>query len=638
MLRQHNAELRVEQACFEVNTKDGTRKILNELDLIARSRQLWALMGPSGAGKTTFLELIALELRGGKASGSVTLNDEQLDFEVFRKHAVYVEQYDTHWGYLTCREIMNYAAELYIPGDPDEQKASVQNKMEQLGLLECADTMAGNAFLKGLSGGQRKRLTLGVACLKKPVLMLLDEPTSGLDAASAAGVTGYLQKLAHEDGIIVIATIHQPATDVFLLFDKVLFLTSGREAYNGPANKVADYCSFIGQPLPPMTNPADFFLNLINSEFVGREKVDEIVAMKDGDFFKNLPPQNAYFEFAGDDSGSDSDASARGSVLGRGSFGTRSRQTCTLLRRSVLLSFRDPSLYMGRMLAFLIANCFFSLVYIKGRQLNQTSVDARVSLLVWLIAVPSIFSVVVVFCSNEEFRLVRMEIKNGLIRSRSYVLSNFIMQLPYMFILALSALVVPWFIPAYPWKPFPLVLLTVTAMLWAFEGFASFMGVAFKNASVGMLAMIGLWFSCFLFMGVFLSEDFIDWPFRAFIYILPLSWTTKSITWLTIHDSEFAGAESLPDGSFKCPNLDASALACWGHTGVQVLKSQHSIRSSVQTEDHVMFNLLMLLVIGAVAKLAHIIAVVLQTRAGRPVNPKSGQTKRGMAGSDDDLL
>ncbi|CAE8610459.1 unnamed protein product, partial [Polarella glacialis] len=95
---------------FSVKTSQGAKQILNDISLSARNGELLALMGPSGAGKTTLLELMTLELKAGEVSGSVTLNREPMTFELFRKHAVYVEQYDLHWGFLTCREIMRFAA------------------------------------------------------------------------------------------------------------------------------------------------------------------------------------------------------------------------------------------------------------------------------------------------------------------------------------------------------------------------------------------------------------------------------------------------------------------------------------------------------------------------------------------------
>jgi ABC-type multidrug transport system ATPase subunit len=150
--------LEVRNANFSVKTSSGTKKILTDVNLTAKSGGSYALMGPSGAGKTTVLELLTLGLRGGRARGSVTLNGEKLTFETFRQRAVYVEQYDTHWAFLTCKETMEYAAVLYNPGDNlEEQGERVSHVMTKLGLNECADAYVGNEFFKGMSGGQKKR-------------------------------------------------------------------------------------------------------------------------------------------------------------------------------------------------------------------------------------------------------------------------------------------------------------------------------------------------------------------------------------------------------------------------------------------------------------------------------------------------
>jgi len=637
-IHKHDVELRVSKANFKVKTSTGTKQILTDLNLTAHGGEMWALMGPSGAGKTTFLELMTLELRGGEPSGSVKLDGERLDFNHFRQDAVYVEQYDTHWGYLTCREIMEYAADLYHPRDKIEQKSQIERVMSQLGLLECADTIAGNQFVKGMSGGQRKRLTLGVACLKGPSLMLLDEPTSGLDAASAASVTTYLAKLAKDCNMIVIATIHQPSTEVFLGFDKVFFLANGREAYSGPTAGVAAYCSYVGHPLPAMTNPADYFLQLVNSEFVGREQVDRIVSMRAGAprIDSARRPWIPDLETPLSESGSSDDEELRHQVTLCEKVRSYCQQTWTLLRRASVVSVRDPSLYIGRMLAFLIANSFFAVVYIKARTLDQQYVDPRVRLLIWFIAVPSIFSVVVVFASNDEFKLLRMEIKNGMTHSSAFLTATLLLQIPYMLLMAACSLIVPWTIAAYPMESLPMAILVVATMLWTFESLAQAFGVAFKNGTVGMLAMVGLWFCCFLFMGVFLNEEYIDWPFRALVPMLPLSWTVKAISYLGIHPSLFNNAKLDPTapGGYVCHDQSNPFAPCYGRTGEQVLRNFHLVMSSVCYEDHVWQCIGILLIIGMVGKLLQISLIIYNTRDAPKVRRCNG--KDGVVIDEDD--
>jgi ABC-type multidrug transport system ATPase subunit len=592
--------LEVRDASFTVNTPSGPKRILKNLNLTAQSGASYALMGPSGAGKTTFLEMMTLGLKGGKAIGSVTLNNKKLTFETFRRQAVYVEQYDTHWAFLTCRETMNYAARLYLPGDRNEQKERVDAVMTKLGLHECADTYAGNKFFKGLSGGQKKRLTLGMALLKAPVLMLLDEPTSGLDAASTDSVMNALKDMCKECNLIAIATIHQPSTEVFMGFNEVMFLANGRTAYSGKTSKVASYCESIGKQLPPHTNPADWFIDLINSEFAGREAVDEIVEAWErrqqtrelkGELPK-LPPGVRPYVY---------------------------QQVYPVFRRQFLLSLRDPTLYLGRMLAFLIANIFFGLVFWKTRPMEQKFVHPKFYLIGWFVGVPTLLSVVVVFATNMEFHLVSKEIKNGMLKTGAYLSCTTCLTLPYMLILSAFALYLPGAIAAWDYQPSviisPIALFAIT--LWAFEGMGQLFGCIFKNAMVGMLAMMALWFCTFLFMGSFLQESFVIWPLSYLVRMLPLFWTMRYLSYDIFIDSTWEGAvetELSPVG-FYCPDIPLTQqYLCSGKTGVQVLTSLSRQFSDCTPDDERFKCTIAILCIGAAFKLCHILVVIIGVR------------------------
>ena len=124
-------------------------------------------MGPSGAGKTTLISSLTLDALYGKATGSVTLNGVPLTDAMFQQHCYVVKQHDNHWPYLTCRETLQYAAQLYQT-PADELEARVNGIMHKMGLEVCADTR--NA---SLSGGQRRRLSIGLALLKRPTVLFL---------------------------------------------------------------------------------------------------------------------------------------------------------------------------------------------------------------------------------------------------------------------------------------------------------------------------------------------------------------------------------------------------------------------------------------------------------------------------------
>eukprot|EP00980_Cylindrotheca_fusiformis_P027786 scaffold22559_cov111-Cylindrotheca_fusiformis.AAC.25 len=230
-----------------------------------------AIMGPSGAGKTSLLNILA----GRAASrGRITidaeirLNNYIVDpkkIEV-RQHIAFVAQDDSLQITSTPREAIYFSAKLRLPRDTEEKTLiKLTNKMlRELGLETCADTYVGGALLKGISGGERKRTSIGVELVVKPSMVFLDEPTSGLDSFSAMQVCQVLQKVARA-GSSVLFTIHQPASEIFNEFDQLILLNKGRVMYQGAVEDVPDYFEARGHPLPPKYNPADWIMNVAQS-------------------------------------------------------------------------------------------------------------------------------------------------------------------------------------------------------------------------------------------------------------------------------------------------------------------------------------------------------------------------------------
>lgn len=598
--------LEVSEANFEVKTKTGKRKILDNISFTVRSGEFLAMMGPSGAGKTTLLELMTMKLSGKLATGLVKLNGLTMTMNKFQQHACLVEQYDNHWAFLTCREIIKYAAELSIPLKK-EREARVQSIMENLGLMECANTRAGNAFVKGISGGQKKRLSVGIALLKKPKVLFLDEPTSGLDAASTKFCMKFLEDVAQQESLIIIATIHQPALDVFMSFSSVLFLVNGRVAYNGSPGNVAPHCCSIGQPCPDYANPADHFIGLVNGEFVSRDKVDAVVSAwpkMENEVTENLetlvvPVRPGFFE-----------------------------QSFVLLRRRCLVSVRDPTVYIGRMIVFLVANSLISVVYIKAREREQKYVSARFFLTTWFVAISSMFAVVVVFGTNIEFNITRKEMHNGMARVQAYLASRFLIQIPYMCLLSLCAIVVPAYaIANYNMDGFAKSFLIMTTLCLGFEFMGEALGILCENPLLGMLIMVCAWFAAFLFSGNFLSPDFIVWPFRIFTYCFPFRWTIRTMNYAEFHGTEFDGAElsSTSPTGFVCPGA-SSPLECYGRTGDQVLKSLSHQFQNLSTEDTFGEDIAYCCIFAAVFKIICMISIVVKTRWKTPVRLPGGRT------------
>lgn len=190
----------------------------------------------------------------------------------------YVTQTDVLLPSLTVRETLLYAASLRLPPSTTSQqrKQLVEEIILELGLKECADTRVGDGFKKGgCSGGERRRVSIGVQMLRNPSVLFLDEPTTGLDATSAFHLVKTLKHLANT-GRTVITTIHQPRSDIFFLFDRLTFLSRGNVAYTGPTTDCLSWFDgLVPGKLKPHVNPADYLIDIVAVDTRTKEAEEE---------------------------------------------------------------------------------------------------------------------------------------------------------------------------------------------------------------------------------------------------------------------------------------------------------------------------------------------------------------------------
>ncbi|KAJ0476745.1 putative ABC-type xenobiotic transporter [Helianthus annuus] len=172
-------------------------------------------------------------------------------------------------GTLTVKETITYSARLRLPGDltKSEVNGIVEGTIMEMGLQDCADKLIGNWHLRGISGGEKKRLSIALEILTKPTLLFLDEPTSGLDSASAFFVVQALRSVARDGRRTVVSSIHQPSSEVFALFDDLFLLSGGETVFFGEAKLAVEFFAEAGIPCPSRRNPSDHFLRCINSDF-----------------------------------------------------------------------------------------------------------------------------------------------------------------------------------------------------------------------------------------------------------------------------------------------------------------------------------------------------------------------------------
>jgi len=161
---------------------------------------------------------------------------------------------------------LTFTANLRLPGTQEERTKKVNKLIQDLKLERAADTLVGGTFSKGISGGERKRASIGVELITDPNLIFLDEPTSGLDSFTAFILISLLKNLALRGGKTIIATIHQPSSDIFFLFDNLMILAKGKFIYQGPTRLAVDYFGSTGYQCPEYSNPADYFIEVAHSD------------------------------------------------------------------------------------------------------------------------------------------------------------------------------------------------------------------------------------------------------------------------------------------------------------------------------------------------------------------------------------
>ena len=249
--------------CWGSTRSCKEKTILKGVTGMVSPGEIMAMLGPSGSGKTTLLTALGGRL-SGKLSGKVTYNNQPFSGAMKRRTG-FVAQDDVLYPHLTVFETLLFTALLRLPNSltKEEKVHHVEHVISELGLSRCRGSMIGGPFFRGISGGERKRVSIGQEMLINPSLLLLDEPTSGLDSTTAQRIITTIKGLAC-GGRTVVTTIHQPSSRLYHMFDKVVLLSEGCPIYYGHASSAMDYFSSVGFSTSMIVNPADLMLDLAN--------------------------------------------------------------------------------------------------------------------------------------------------------------------------------------------------------------------------------------------------------------------------------------------------------------------------------------------------------------------------------------
>ncbi|XP_006867818.1 PREDICTED: ATP-binding cassette sub-family G member 2-like [Chrysochloris asiatica] len=266
VLSFHNIGYQVKvKSGFLLCQKTAEKEILKDINGIMRPG-LNAILGPTGGGKSSLLDILAARKDPRGLSGDVLINGAPRPAN-FKCNSGYVVQDDVVMGTLTVRENLQFSAALRLPTTMKnhEKNERVNMIIQELGLSKVADSKVGTQFMRGVSGGERKRTSIGMELITDPAILFLDEPTTGLDSSTANAVLLLLKRMSKQ-GRTVIFSIHQPRYSIFKLFDSLTLLAAGRLIFHGPAQEALGYFASAGYNCEPYNNPADFFLDVINGD------------------------------------------------------------------------------------------------------------------------------------------------------------------------------------------------------------------------------------------------------------------------------------------------------------------------------------------------------------------------------------
>ncbi|XP_043991530.1 ATP-binding cassette sub-family G member 8 [Gambusia affinis] len=474
--------------------KGNKQTAINNLSLRVRSGQMLAVIGSSGCGKTSLLDIITCRDEGGRmTSGHVLINGKPNTPQLVKKSVAHVRQDDRLLPHLTVRETLCFVAKLRLPShfSQAQRDQRVDDVIAELRLRQCAHTRVGNSYVRGVSGGERRRVSIAVQLLWNPGILILDEPTSGLDSFTAHNLVITLSRLAKGNRLILLS-VHQPRSDIFQLFDLIVLLSSGSAVYFGAARNMVPYFTALGHPCPRYCNPSDFYVDLISidrrspereAECLERsrllsEQFKEKVQDSDDHMWKPAETSAAHTESAQQPSRN------RAEVVNisrdRNELPGELQQFTTLIRRHMYNDFRDLVSLLVRGFEALLMSLLVGFLY-YGAGEERLNVQDTVALL-YMIGALTPFAVVldVIAKCHSERAMLYHELEDGMYSVTSYFFAKVLGELPEHCVFTLVYGLPIYWLAGLNQSPdrFLLFFLLVWLMVYGSRGMALFVAAA----------------------------------------------------------------------------------------------------------------------------------------------------------------
>ncbi|KAL4861518.1 hypothetical protein BDV12DRAFT_203929 [Aspergillus spectabilis] len=494
------------------------RNLIEDISGNVNQGELVALMGPSGCGKTTLLNVLARRAAssGAESSGQCYVNGGEVDNATFGRITSYVEQEDALIGSLTVQETLKFAADLSLPGfvSRSERDERINTLLESFGIQNQASALVGTPIRKGISGGQKRRVSVASQLITCPKILFLDEPTSGLDSTASYEVISYIRKLARTNKLIVIASIHQPSTAAFQLFDKLLLLSEGKTCYYGTVRDVPSYFGGIGYPVPTQTNPAEFILDIVSSDFV----TDKASVQDEVGKIQLAWAQSPESDRVRQESAELFEKGSKKVIVNEGSRPGLFGITISLLHRLFIKSYRDVVAYGIRIAMYMGLAIMMGTVWLRLKT-EQEYIQPFINAIFFGSAFMSFMAVAYVPAFLEDRATFTKERANGLYGALPFTIANFIIGLPFLFLISILFSIVSYWLSNFR----PTAPAFFTWVMWLFldlvaaESLVVFVTSIFPNFVIALALVAfanGLWMS----VGGFLVSPNILNPFWNYVF------------------------------------------------------------------------------------------------------------------------
>ncbi|KAL1319738.1 hypothetical protein HN51_064510 [Arachis hypogaea] len=539
---------------FSLCQKPKPVTILKSVTFVARCSEIVAVVGPSGTGKSTLLRIISGRVKEKDFDPkSISINEQPMTMPAqLRKLCGFVPQEDNLLPLLSVKETLLFSAKFRLKEmTPKQRELRVESLMQDLGLSHVADSFVGNEDNRGISGGERKRVSIGVDMIHDPPILLLDEPTSGLDSTSALQVIELLSSLVKAKKRTVVLSIHQPGYRILRYISRFLILSNGSVVHNGSLDSLEEAITKLGFQIPMQLNALEFSMEIIRTLQDYSASKTKTTELEENEA---LFPNPMY------------------PVEGNRAMMTFCYANLVeiwfLCSRFWKIIYRTKQLFLARTMQALVGGFGLGSVYIKIRK-DEGGVAERLGLFAFSLSFLLSSTVEALPIYLQERRVVMKEASRGAYRISNYMIANTFVFLPFLFLVSiLFAVPVYWLVGLNPsisaFGFFALVVWFIVLMASSLVLFLSAVSPDFISGNSLICTVLGAFF---LFSGYFIPKDSIPkyWLFMYYVslYRYPLDALITNEYW-NKRNKCFSFSSSSSSSSYsKCLT-----------TGFDVLKSR----------------------------------------------------------------